>query len=298
MPLRVYGTRSSFLAYLVTFLHGIILSWLSFFLPVYFQVLLQATPLKSGVYLLAIVIPLAPSGMVGGVLVAITGRYKALILTGFVLLAVGIGCFTILTSQTSTAVWIILQVIVGTGGGLALTATLPAVQAPLAESDVAVATAAWAFCRSFGAIWGAAIPSAVFNSRFDSLLPGISDGNIRELLAHGGAYEHATRAFITSLDGNPELKRQVVDIYTACLKEVWQVLIAFAVVAIPIAIFIKEVELRTELKTEFGLKVNEDDPSTSRAHLLLERGSVSMPKVTGFNAHEDGIANLRTTTYS
>lgn len=292
MPLRVYGTRSSFLAYLVTFLHGIILSWLSFFLPVYFQVLLRATPLKSGVDLLAIVIPLAPSGIVGGVLVAVTGHYKPLILIGFAFLSIGVGCLTILTSETATAVWVVLQIIVGIGGGLALTATLPAVQAPLDESDVAVATAAWAFCRSFGAIWGAAIPAAVFNSRFDSLLGSIGDPQVQALLARGGAYEHATRVFISSLDSTPVLQKQVLAVYTACLKEVWQVLIAFCIVTLPIALFIKEVELRQQLETEFGLDVPQTD-TANLASIGLENGPLRHSKATGFSATEGDVRFAR-----
>jgi Na+/melibiose symporter-like transporter len=128
MPLRVYSNRSSVLAYLLTFLHGIILSWLSFSLPVYFQVLLEASPLMSGVYLLAIVIPLAPSGMMGGVAVAITGRCKPILVIGFILLSIGVGCLAILPGESSPALWIIFQIIVGTGAGLAPTGTMPAMQ--------------------------------------------------------------------------------------------------------------------------------------------------------------------------
>ncbi|KAG9239335.1 major facilitator superfamily domain-containing protein [Amylocarpus encephaloides] len=259
-PLRIFANQACLLGYILTFLNGIILNWLNFFLPVYFQVLLEATPLMSGVDLLAIVIPLAPAGMVGGIIVAVTGRYKPIIIIGSILLCIGIGCLTLLDSNSSTAVWIILQIIVGAGGGLALTATLPAVQAPLPESDVAIATASWAFARSFGAIWGAAIPSAVFNSRFNDLLPRISDPMIRQLLANGGAYEHATKVFITALNSEPILKQQVVTVYTECLQRVWQILIAFAVVCVPMAVVLKEVVLRKGLKTEYGLETKEKGP--------------------------------------
>ncbi|RMD40485.1 hypothetical protein DV735_g4646, partial [Chaetothyriales sp. CBS 134920] len=76
---------------------------------------------------------------------------------------------------------------------LALTSTLTSVQAPLPEKDVAVATASWTFVRSFGSIWGAAIPVAVFNFHIDTNLWRISDPALRELPARGGSYEHATR---------------------------------------------------------------------------------------------------------
>ncbi|KAK2009457.1 MFS general substrate transporter [Colletotrichum eremochloae] len=254
MPLRVYSNMACALGYGITFLHGIVLSWLSFFLPVYFQILLESTPLQSGVKLLAIVIPLAPAGMAGGIAIAVTGHYKMVIVAGFVLLSIAIGCMTTLDANSSTAVWIVFQVLAGLGGGLSLTATLPAVQAPVPESDVAVATAAWAFARSFGAIWGAAIPSAVFNSRFDELLHLIPEPSVRDLLARGGAYEHAIRLFIKQFDTQPVLKEQIIHVYTEALQRVWVVLIPFAVVPIGLALCMKEVELRQELKTDFGLK--------------------------------------------
>ncbi|CCF38198.1 major facilitator superfamily transporter [Colletotrichum higginsianum] len=195
-------------------LHGIVLSWLSFFLPVYFQILLESTPLQSGVKLLAVVIPLAPAGMAGGIAIALTGHYKIVIVADFVLLSIAVGCITTLDANSSTAVWIVFQVLAGLGGGLSLTATLPAVQAPVPESDVAIATAAWAFARSFGAIWDAAIPSAVFDFRFDELFHLIPEPSVRDLLAHGVAYEHAIRLLIEQFDAQPVLKEQVIHVYT------------------------------------------------------------------------------------
>ncbi|GKZ85569.1 hypothetical protein AnigIFM56816_011537 [Aspergillus niger] len=253
MPHRVYSNTTSLVAYILTFLHGIIMSWLSFFLPIYFQVMLRASPMRSGVDILAIVIPLMPAGIVGGLMVAMTGRYKPTIILGYSLISVGVGLLTLLTDKSSTATWVIFQIITGIGGGLSLTSTLPAVQAPLPEKDVAIATASWAFVRSFGAIWGAAIPAAVFNSKFDSQLSHISDEATRNLLARGGAYEHATKLFIEAFDNNPALQHEILDVYQSCLKLVWQVLLAFSLAAFPLAVCIPQVELRKELVTEFGL---------------------------------------------
>lgn len=112
MPLRVFANPASLLGYTLTFHHGIILNWLSFFLPVYFQVLLDASPLSSGVDLLAIVIPLALVGMVGGIVVAVTDRYNPLIITGFILLCIAIGCLTTFTADSSTVVSMIFQILV------------------------------------------------------------------------------------------------------------------------------------------------------------------------------------------
>lgn len=269
IPTRVYSNSTSLLAYVLTFLHGIIMSWLSFFLPIYFQVLLHASPSRSGVDILAIIIPLMPAGIVGGLLVAITGRYKPTLVAGHSLLALGAGLLIMLTAHSPTSHWVVFQVIAGIGAGLSLTASLPAVQAPLAESDVAVATASWAFVRSFGAIWGAAISAAVFNSRFDSLLGEINDADVRAILARGGAYEHATKHFITSFD-DLVLRGEIMDVYTAALKQVWQVLLAFSVLAVPLALCIKEIELRKELDTEYGLDQGKKKEDVEGAAASLE----------------------------
>ncbi|KAG8167432.1 hypothetical protein KVR01_003121 [Diaporthe batatas] len=258
MPLRVYSNTTSLLSFVLSFLHGIAMSWLSFFLPVYFQVLLEASPLQSGVNLLAIIIPLMPAGIAGGLIIAKTGRYKPTMIAGHALLALGAGLLVTLDAHSSTAEWVIFQIIAGVGAGLAHTAALPAIQAPLAEADVAVATASWAFVRSFGSIWGAATPATIFNSRVDRMLYTISDTATRELLQRGGAYEHATVNFMKAFNETPELKKELVDVYTAGIKEVWQVLIAFCVISVPIACVLHEVPLRKELVTEFGLK-DEDE---------------------------------------
>lgn len=161
-------------------------------------------------------------------------------IVGYATLAIGVGCFTLLHAFSSTAKWVIFQIIAGVRGVLALTATLPAVQAPLAETDVAIVTASWGFARAKGSIWGAAIPAAVFNLRIDNLQTTISDPSIQAILRNGSAYEHATADFVSTLNVQPALKQELIDIYTKGLKEVWQVLISFAVIAVPIAVVIKD----------------------------------------------------------
>ena len=232
----------------------------------------------SGVYLLATVLPLMPAGIAGGWFIAITGRYKPVLILGWCFFALAAGLFTLLNSTSSPAMWIIFQIFAGLGGGIILTTTIPAIQAALEEKDVALATATWSFLRSLGTIWGGAIPAAVFNSRFDQLSYQITNPEMRALLSSGGAYEHATAKFIQSFNENPQLKAQIVTVYTEALKRVWQVLIAFTLAGIPLALAIKEIELRKTLQTEFGLK---DEPKKGDIEGLEQAAAV-----TGFQEKE------------
>jgi len=252
VPLRLFSNRTAALTYILSFLHGTILYWVSLFLPVYFQSILEATPEKSGIDLLASVIPMVPFAIIGGILITVTGKYKPFLIIGFIPMAVGMGLFTMLDDKTTTVVWVVFQVLLAAGSGLSLIATLPAILASLPESDVATATATWAFLRSFGSIWGVSIPSAVFNTRFTNLAYRISNQELREHLYNGGAYQLATKRFMQSLNYDPVLKAEVVSVYVDSLKLVWQVGIAFAAIGVPISLFLKSLKMRDQLDGEYG----------------------------------------------
>ncbi|OBT75973.1 hypothetical protein VF21_05746 [Pseudogymnoascus sp. 05NY08] len=254
MPLRLFSNRTSALTYILSFLHGTILYWVSMFLPVYFQAVLEDSPEKSGIDLLASVIPMVPFAIIGGILITVTGKYKPFLVIGFIPMAVAMGLFTLLDDKTKTVVWVVYQVILAMGSGLALIATLPAILASLPESDVATATATWAFVRSFGSIWGVSIPSTVFNTRFTNLSYRISDELVRSKLTNGGAYQLATRNFMQSLNDFPVLKAEVVGVYVASLEQVWQAGIAFAAVGVPVALLLKSLKMRDEINGEFGFE--------------------------------------------
>ncbi len=59
--------------------------------------------------------------------------------------------------------------------GMVMSVLLPAIMAPLPESYVASSSATYSFVRTFGYIWGVAVPSLIFNSVFDHNLFMISD---------------------------------------------------------------------------------------------------------------------------
>ena len=93
MPLRLFQKQTSCIAYLQTFLHGVLGNAFIYFLPVYFQAVLHASPQQSGINILAGMVPLVPFGIIGGIFIVRTGRYKPNQLIGFALMAIGIGCF-------------------------------------------------------------------------------------------------------------------------------------------------------------------------------------------------------------
>ena len=252
MPVHLFTNRTSLTAFILTFLHSTVTVWALYFLPIYFQGVLGSSPGRSGVQLLPTVLFLIPSAAAGGKLLARFGRYRPIHLAGYAIMVVGFGLFSILSATSSTAEWVIYQAIEAAGAGLIIPALLPVVQAPFSDADTALATSTWAFLRSFGLVWGATIPAAIFDNRFDQLARGrIQDPAVLALLTGGQAYERATRQFLDSLPH--EIARQVSSVFLDSLKRTWQVAIGFAGFGFVLVSLEREIKLRQKLDTEFGL---------------------------------------------
>ncbi|PGH19024.1 hypothetical protein AJ79_00058 [Helicocarpus griseus UAMH5409] len=251
-PYRLFTNRTSAAAFYVSFQHSLVSTWVLYMYPLYFQAVAGASPTMSGVYLLPYVFSFPVAAAVSGSMVAKTGRYRPVHMIGFSLITLGCGLSALLGTNTSPALWVFLQLFIGAGLGMVMTCLLPAVQAKLSEADTALSTGSWAFLRSVGIIWGVSIPAAIFNNRFDQLLHTIGDEGARRVLGSGQAYSRASDAFVDSFDG--ETRKQVLNVYSEALRRVWLISIVFAGTAF-LAVFLeREVKLRTELETEFGLE--------------------------------------------
>ncbi|KAG4442680.1 hypothetical protein IFR05_001865 [Cadophora sp. M221] len=251
-PYHLFANRTSAVAFFVSFQHSILSLWIVYVFPVYFQAVLGKSQTISGLYLMPVVLGFPFSVAIGGAVMAKTGRYKPIHILGFGLATLGCGLASILGPQSSPAMWVFFQLFIAVGTGMMMACLLPATQVKLRESDTALSTGTWAFIRSIGLIWGVTIPAAVFNNRFDQLLPVIEDLNARKLLSHGQAYAHATGAFVDSFDGIT--RDQVRHVYSLSLQRVWQVAVAMAGISFVAAFLEEEVTLRKSLDTDFGFE--------------------------------------------
>jgi len=82
-------------------------------LPLYYQAVMSATSLRSGLYLLPLVLSLGTTVVAAGIIIKRTGNYRIPIITTFFLLTLGFGLFTGLGHPTSWAKVIIFQIIAG-----------------------------------------------------------------------------------------------------------------------------------------------------------------------------------------
>ncbi|KAI0867433.1 major facilitator superfamily domain-containing protein [Hypoxylon argillaceum] len=255
IPPKLFSNRTSAVGFTLSFLSGVLLEWVVYFLPLYFQALKGASPFESAVDTLPFNIFLIPTAAIGGVLMTKTGTYRPLHAAAYILLALGLGLSSMLNAESSKAEWVIFQIIIALGLGCTFVTLLPAIQAALSESDVATATAMYSFLRSFGFIWGITIPSLILNSIVTDGLGTIRDPRVRARLADGGAYEFAAHGSVQALP--TATQQQVTRLYTKAFRTTWLAALAFALLGFLLVFLEKHVELRTELDTEFGMESQE-----------------------------------------
>ncbi|KAI9848703.1 MAG: hypothetical protein M1837_006790 [Sclerophora amabilis] len=265
MPPALFKNRTSAAAFILTFLQTLVSFWGNYFLPLYFQSTLLSSPARSGVQILPFAVIYSVAAAVAGGIVTKLARFRFMHFFGFALMTVGIGSFVALDRNTSTAVWVILQIIFGLGLGVVMACLLTAIQAALPDSLNAASTGFFAFVRSIGTIWGVSIPAAIFNNRVDQLLPTLRDPKVQDLLAHGQAYERASKAFINSF--TEPTRGEIIGLYEQSLKRVWQLGIIFAGLGFLFVFMEEDLKLRSSHETEFGLKKRKkkNDPQTNNA---------------------------------
>ncbi|KAL2263572.1 hypothetical protein VTK26DRAFT_6220 [Humicola hyalothermophila] len=258
IPSRLFANRTSATAYWLTFLSSALVQMIGYFMPVYFQAVQATTVLDSGTYYLPFAFGTLAFAVVSGALLSHFGAYRPLHAASFALSAVGLGLFTLLSDTSPKAMWACFELLASMGSGAILSVLLPAVMAALPESDVAAASAAYCFVRTFGYIWGVTIASIVFNDQVNRNLGAVSDPGFREMLRDGAAYAFASQAHAVKATleaaGRSGLWKEIVGVYMTSLDTIWWAGLGISILGFFCVGLERGLELRKELDTEYGIE--------------------------------------------
>jgi hypothetical protein len=119
---------------------------LLYYLPIYFQSVDNASPIRSGVLNLPLVIALAIGSTVSGMVVSKTGHAAPFMLGGAVLATVSAGLMYTFDIGTSMGKWIGYQFFYGAAAGLGFQMAINIAQASAEPADVSSVTAT-VFCK-------------------------------------------------------------------------------------------------------------------------------------------------------
>ncbi|KAJ5431643.1 Major facilitator superfamily domain general substrate transporter [Penicillium cf. griseofulvum] len=231
IPLRLLRNPSAVSLQIQSFIQSMLIMWINYFLTIYFQAVLGVSPQQAGFDLMPTIVAMVVFSIVGGVAMSKLPRSWAVLnnLIAFAIMSIGLGCFTILTASSVTAVHVVLQIIVAGGNGLLLATLLPNIQGQFDSEDMTAVTALFNFLRSFALVWGMTIPSIIFDQSVNRNL-GLVPQELRPLLEGGGAYVRASKEFMQSFQGTT--KDQILDLYELALRDTWWGAMAFALLGL------------------------------------------------------------------
>lgn len=221
MPLRIFRDISNLSALGVCACDALVFNSVAYFLPLYFQLILSTSPAISGVYMLAVAIPLALVSLLGGWIIQKTGRYLEVLQGGLALMTVGVGLFISFGPSLDLGKIIGFLVVLGIGMGPNFQAPLTALQSRIQESDIAAGTSAFGFVRMVSGAIGVVVGQVVFQIMMRPHLGQFTDAGLSrdfaEALAGGEAVSEATT--VAQL---PALQRFVVRSgMTEALRGTW-----------------------------------------------------------------------------
>jgi EmrB/QacA subfamily drug resistance transporter len=245
LPPHLFTNRVFVVAVSVIGLNAMALFGSLVFLPLFFQVVLGASPSKAGLMMAPMMGGVIVASVAGGRLVSAFGRYKIFPVIGLIM---GTGSFLALAWSafmgSGTPLIEAALVTLGCGLGLVMPNLTVAIQNSVDRSDMGVATSASAFIRSLGGALGVATAGTVVAIRLRHYLPAswtqanASGSNLLEL----GVQQIAKIP--------PEQHALLIGAYRHAIATTFLTGAAAAALAFAIVLFLPERPLRTAPRTE------------------------------------------------
>ncbi|QRV88142.1 major facilitator superfamily transporter [Ceratobasidium sp. AG-Ba] len=248
IPRELVSNMTSLSGYLATFFHGIVVTAILYFLPVYFQASRGDSPIKSGIDLFGVAFTIAPAAIVTGISTAIFKKYRPQNYLAWVFLLIGTGVLSTLKYDSPKASSIGFQILIGIGAGILYASTTFPVLAPLPVSRNASALALFAFVRTFAGTYGVAIGSSVLQTELSRRLPV----EFSAQFPGGSDIAFAAIPFIGGL--NEPLRSQVRAAFADALGVLWKVLIGISGMGFLSVLLMKEIEMNTETDDKWAME--------------------------------------------
>jgi EmrB/QacA subfamily drug resistance transporter len=244
IPLRLFRNRTIALSSIASLFVGVAMFTGTVFFSQYFQLARDKSPMMSGVMTIPMIAGLFVSSTVSGQVITKTGRWKAWLLAGGVLLTTGLGLLG--TIRYDTAYWhiAIYMALLGLGVGMMMQNLVLCTQNQVAPSDLGAASSTVTFFRSLGGAVGVSALGAVMANRItDYAKDGLATLDPKYAAAAAGS---SSSSSIPDMDGLPGPLRTVMEsAYGHGIADVFLIAAPLALLAFLVTLFIKEVPLRT-----------------------------------------------------
>jgi EmrB/QacA subfamily drug resistance transporter len=242
IPMRLFRNNIFAVGNTFGFLSGVAMFGGIIFLPLFFQGVMGMSATRSGLAMIPMVAGILSMSITSGILVTKTGRYKIFPIIGSVLIIVALLLLSRLHVDTPYWQVAIYAFVFGLGLGFTMQTVMVAVQNAVPFRDMGVATSSVTFTRSLGSAVGTAIFGAILNNR---LATHLAD-RVGDAGASVGAISPESTSNIQVMHNLEEpVRGLVLGAYTDALTDLFLVGVPFVVVALAVALLLKEIPLRT-----------------------------------------------------
>ncbi|OKL59583.1 hypothetical protein UA08_05245 [Talaromyces atroroseus] len=136
-----------------------------YYLPIWFQAVKGASPVRSGIMNLPLLISNVVAAIISGVAVTMIGYYTPFMLLSSTLTAISYGLMTLFKPDTPQPTWIGYQILTGFGIGFGVQQPLIAVQVVLDTVDIPTGTALMVFMQVIGGSIFVSVDENVFDNK-------------------------------------------------------------------------------------------------------------------------------------
>jgi len=239
IPLHLFRNRTLVLSVVASIAVGIALFGTSVFLSQYMQLARGRTPTESGLLTIPMIVGLLISSTVSGQIISRTGRYKAFMVSGAVILTGGLLLMGTIHYDTSFVLVALYMVVLGAGVGMLMQNLVLAAQNTLDVKEIGTGTATVAFFRTLGGAIGVSALGAVLSNRSADLIARGLAGLGIDTSALGGA-----GGSLPDLATLPDPVRAVVEqAFGDAIADLFLIAAPIAVVSLIAVLFLKEIPL-------------------------------------------------------
>ena len=168
------------------FLVGIAMFGAIIYLPLFAQVVQGASATNSGIILLPLVFSLALTSIASGQIVARTGKYKKIAITGAFLMTGSLFWLSTISANTSHLQLIIRMIPLGIGIGITMPLFTLIIQNAFEQKFLGVVSSSSQLFRGIGSVVGVALMGTYLNSQLNTKLGSLSNSAFAQTMSKAG----------------------------------------------------------------------------------------------------------------
>jgi EmrB/QacA subfamily drug resistance transporter len=255
IPLGLFKNRTFTLAVIASISVGVAMFGTSVFLGQYMQLARGATPTESGLLTLPMIFGLLLSSMIVGNLISRTGRWKAFMVTGSILLTAGLYLMSTIAYDTNYVVVSLYMLVLGAGVGMVMQNLVLIVQNTVRPEQLGAASSNVAFFRSLGGTIGVSVMGSVLGTTVANMMADRKDDLLAAAAKYGAKGIEALKSLqsgqLPEVNHLPSGIRTIIEsVYGQSVADIFLIAVPLAVVTIIAIAFLPNVKLGTKTAIE------------------------------------------------